>query len=232
MKHLIATKDKIYSIIAHDLKNPFNAIIGFTSLIINSWDDFDSERKKQYIGKVNESATNAYELLENLLEWSRAQTGKIIVHPENVGIKAHVNEIINQVTEQANLKGITILNLVEPSVFINVDVNMIGSVIRNILSNAIKFSNENGIVKVTSEYQANGDITIAIEDNGVGISGDVLASLFNFETHLSTYGTNNEKGTGLGLLICKEFIDKNNGRIAVESKVDKGTKFIMTFPKS
>ncbi len=231
MKHLNATKDKINSIIAHDLKNPFNAILGFTKLIIDSWDDFDSELKKLYVSKVNESAIKAYQLLENLLEWSRSQTGKIIVNPECVDIKMHIDETISHIIGHAKSKGITVLNIVEPSVLIRVDVNMIGSVIRNILSNAIKFTNENGIVKITSEYQENGDISIIIADNGVGMTQDVLANLFIIETHSSTFGTNNEKGTGLGLLICKEFIDKNNGKIVVESKVGEGSKFTITFPK-
>jgi len=230
MKHLNATKDRIYSIIAHDLKNPFNAILGFTSLITENWNDFDDERKILYINKVNESATSAYELLENLLAWARSQTGKTTVNPECIDIKIHVNDTINHIIGQAKSKGIKVLNLVEPSLFIKVDVNMIGSVLRNILSNAIKFTNENGIIMVSSEHQTNGIVSIVIEDNGVGMTEDILSSLFNIETHVSTYGTNNEKGTGLGLLICKDFIEKNSGKIAIESKAGEGTKFIISLP--
>lgn len=230
LKHLNATKDKIYSIIAHDLKNPFNVILGFTSLVTEKWENIDDERKRLYISKVHESATNAYELLENLLDWARSQTGRINVEPECIEIKNHIDKTISYVIGHARSKGITISNLVEPSASIKVDVNMIGAVIRNLLSNAIKFTNENGIVKITNQFQANGDVSIVIEDNGVGMNEDVLASLFNFETHVSTKGTKNEKGTGLGLLICKEFVEKNNGKIDVESEVGKGTRFIITLP--
>lgn len=230
LKNLNATKDKLYSIIAHDLKNPFNAIIGFTSLIVSNWDDIDSERKKQYISKINESAENAYDLLENLLEWARSQTGKIRVTPECIEIKNHFDETINFIIGNAKAKGITIINMVEPSAAIWADKNMISSVTRNLLSNAIKFTKENGMVKISNEYLANGFINISIEDNGVGMTEDLIANLFNIKTHVSSYGTNNEKGTGLGLLICKEFIEKNNGKITVESQVGKGTKFTITLP--
>jgi two-component system, sensor histidine kinase and response regulator len=168
--------------------------------------------------------------LENLLEWARSQTGKIRVTPECIEIKNHFDETINFIIGNAKAKGITIINMVEPSAAIWADKNMISSVTRNLLSNAIKFTKENGMVKISNEYLANGFIAIAIEDNGVGMTEDLIANLFNIKTHVSSYGTNNEKGTGLGLLICKEFIEKNNGKITVESQVGKGTKFTITLP--
>lgn len=230
LRLLNATKDKLYSVIAHDLRNPFNVILGFTTLLIDRWKDIDDERKMLYVKKLNESASNAYDLLQNLLEWARSQSGRLVAKPECVELRKSIDESLLFVRGQAKAKGIAIQNLVEPSVQVRTDMNMMGTVLRNLLSNAIKFTNDNGWIRVWSEYNGNGKVAIIVQDNGVGIPEEGLSSLFKIDTHYSTTGTNKEKGTGLGLLLCKEFIERNGGSIRVESQVDVGSKFIISLP--
>lgn len=231
LKNINITKDKLYSIIAHDLKNPFNVIIGFTAILIEQWDETDNNTKLLYIDQMNKSAKNTFDLLQNLLEWARAQSGKLCINPECNEIRKRIDIALSHVADHARSKNISIINLTDPSLRIWVDKNMIGTVLRNLLTNAIKFTHENGSVNISSHTNSNGDISITIEDNGIGISEDALKNIFNIETHTVSHGTNNEHGTGLGLLLCKEFVEKNRGKIEVESTVDVGTKFTITFPK-
>lgn len=230
LKQLNQTKDKMNSIIAHDLKNPFNSILGFGKLVIENWDELDDNRRKKYIGKINESANSAYDLLNNLLEWSRSQTGSIKVRPECIELYPNVDQSIASVSENARLKKVTIKNTIDQSVLVKADANMLGSIIRNLLSNAIKFSNRNGEITVSSRSVNKEFVAIEVKDNGIGMSQDVVGSLFNVKTQVSSYGTENEKGTGLGLLICKDFVERNGGHIEVESEVGAGSKFIFTLP--
>ncbi|MCF8298270.1 MAG: hybrid sensor histidine kinase/response regulator [Saprospiraceae bacterium] len=225
-----ATKDKFFSIIAHDLKNPFNAMIGITEILMEDYDSFDDASKKDLIKDLNFVSTNTSKLLHNLLEWSRAQTGRIDLNQEIFELDSIVNDNISLLKAQADNKKITLFSEVKNTKVI-CDKNMITTVIRNLISNALKFTNNNGEVKVCANYK--GDfVEVAICDNGVGIDETSRKKLFKINEKVKTPGTANEEGTGLGLLLCKEFIEKNGGKIWVESEIGKGSQFKFTVIKA
>lgn len=226
-----ASKDKFFSIIAHDLKNPFSALLGLTELLIEQWDAIDEEIKISLLKDLQTSSKVTYNLLQNLLEWSRSQTGKIKVETVSLDAGNLVTETINILQKQAEIKEITIQNNIPAGTLCLADQNMSSTVFRNLISNAIKFTNQGGIVdvKVTSEdnlYQ------FCIEDNGIGMSDEIKSKLFRITEKVKQQGTAKEEGTGLGLILCKEFVEKNGGSIWIESEPEKGSKFFFTLPKS
>jgi len=228
LKTLNATKDKFFSIIAHDLKNPFNSILGFCEIILMKYDSMKEEKKKQLIQVVYDSAQNVFELLENLLQWSRSQTDTISFQPEEF----IVNDIIQSnivltrnLVEEKNLK---IEYNLQKEIKVYADKNMIKTVVRNLITNAIKFTEEGGIFIEVAENKSQTEISI--RDTGVGIDAGKLNSLFDIGGMQSTQGTRGESGTGLGLILCKEFIQKNNGNIFVRSEIGKGSTFEFTLP--
>ena len=230
LKHLNATKDKLYSIIAHDLKNPFNVIMGFSTLLVERWHEIDDKRKIQYIDMMNKSANNTFDLLRNLLDWARSQSGKLHVDAKCVEVNQLVNETLLFVENYAKTKRIKISTEIDTSIKVFVDPNMMSTVLRNLLSNAIKFTNENGKVSIYCKPISDGKVSVIVEDTGVGLTDEALSSIFSIENHVTTEGTCNEQGTGLGLILCKEFIEKNQGKISVESVVGIGSKFMVTLP--
>ena len=225
---LNATKDKFFSIIAHDIKNPFTSILGFCQLLLSKYDKYNDVKRKYFIENINQSANNLYKLLENLLQWSRSQTGNIKYDPEKFKIYEIVANIItlmeNQMKEKQLLSQIDI-----PKDFkVFADENMISTVIRNLLSNAIKYT-ENG--EITVQLKEDTDtVTIFVKDTGIGMTEEKASKIFNIGETGSDKGTWGETGTGLGLIICKEFIEKNGGTIGVDSKIGKGTTFFFTLP--
>lgn len=225
-----ATKDKFFSIIAHDLKNPFNAMIGITDLLLEEYENFDDVSKKDLINDLNFVSTNTAKLLNNLLEWSRAQTGRIELKPEIIDLNKIVNDNISLLKSQADNKGISLISEINNNK-IFCDENMITTVIRNLISNAIKFTNNKGEVKVVAK-NTQSFTEVCISDNGVGIDEFSLKKLFKISEQVITNGTAKEEGTGLGLLLCKEFIEKNGGKIWVESEVGKGSQFKFTVKKA
>ncbi len=229
LSELNATKDKFFSIIAHDLKNPFNALMGFSTLLIDDYDSFDDEEKKDLIKTMNDASENAYKLLQNLLEWSRSQTGSIKWEPDNIQIDKIVNETIGLLQNQAVNKNITIKGIIPANTYAFADENMITTVIRNLMSNALKYTSKGGEVKLYASSN-NSHVEITVEDNGVGIRQEDIEKLFRIDVNFSTNGTDNEVGTGLGLILCKEFVTKNGGNIWVESEEGKGSKFRFTLP--
>jgi two-component system, sensor histidine kinase and response regulator len=228
LSELNATKDKFFSIIAHDLKNPFNALMGFSALLLNEFDDFSDNEKLDLIKTMNVASDTAYKLLQNLLEWSRSQTGSIKWEPGLSSLQDVVNGSIDLLYNMASAKEITIKAIVPPTK-IWVDENMAMTVIRNLLSNALKYTPKGGEIKVYSK-KLEKEVEVTIEDNGVGIKKADLGKLFRIDADHSTSGTENEQGTGLGLILCKEFVEKNEGKIWVESIEGKGSKFKFTFP--
>ncbi|MDW7694566.1 PAS domain-containing sensor histidine kinase [Flammeovirgaceae bacterium SG7u.111] len=225
------TKDKFFSIIAHDLKNPFNAILGFTKILLANHRELDEESRETIIRSVNDSANNAFKLLENLLTWSRAQSGKIKYVPEQLQLKELLLETISALQEVANEKNIQLSDLISEDEVVFADSNMLATVFRNLISNAIKFTQTGGTIIIKSNKQHDEDfIEISVADSGVGISKDNINNLFCIDKNTSTQGTENEKGTGLGLILSKEFIEKHGGMIWVESEVDKGSTFSFTVP--
>ncbi len=229
LSELNATKDKFFSIIAHDLKNPFNALLGFSTLLIDDFDVFSDEEKLDLIRTMDTASKNAYKLLQNLLEWSRSQTGSIQWEPDAVSLHEVVSTTIDLLSDAANAKEVSINSIVMPNIKIWADGNMAMTVIRNLISNALKYTPKGGDIKVYTK-KVEEKIEITIEDNGVGINKDDLPKLFRIDVNHSTSGTNNEQGTGLGLILCKEFVEKNGGEIWVESIEGKGSKFKFSFP--
>ena len=227
---LNATKDKFFSIIAHDIKNPFNAVIGFTGLLEENFNEWDDERKLEVINIVNTSAKNLYELLDNLLQWSRSQSGVIEFKPQKIALKDTFNNAVGLFRETADAKNIE-LNFTSPDkeLLVNADKNMLDAIMRNLISNALKFTNTGGQVHIFAEAIEEFAM-IKVTDNGVGISSEIQEQLFRIDKHTSTYGTYNESGSGLGLILVKEFVAKHGGKIGVESIKGKGSTFHFTLP--
>ncbi|MCD4736378.1 MAG: tetratricopeptide repeat protein, partial [Bacteroidales bacterium] len=224
-----ATKDKFFSIIAHDLTNPFNAILGFSRLLLDQFEVYNEEERKGMLENIYKATDISYRLLQNLLEWSRAQTGKLEIHPERIDLSILANENISLFKSMAQSKKIRMISEVDYNTIVFADRNMINTVLRNLIYNALKFTPENGKVKVTAEKQ-NGNYIISVLDNGIGIDEGDIPKLFRIDQQVKRKGTANEEGTGLGLILCREFVEKNGGTIFVESETKKGSKFSFSLP--
>jgi len=227
LERLNRTKDKFFSIIAHDLRNPFNAIIGFSELLRNDFYEMDNQQKLNLLELINISSETAYNLLENLLQWARTQTDKIKYNPEIFDLCEVVNLVINLHIIIAQKKRVTFKNDIAALTMVYADKNMINTVLRNLISNAIKFSKSDGEI-IISANQTSDFIEVNVTDRGVGMSRESLGNLFRIDTYYSTSGTMGESGTGLGLIICKEFVEKNNGRIKAVSLEGAGTTLSFT----
>lgn len=230
LKNSNVAKDKFFSIIAHDLRSPFSSLLSFSEFLSEDIDDLPKSDIKLFAEKINEAAKGVFDLLENLLQWSRIQSGKIQRNPSQFEISRKINQVIHLLFNNADRKNIKIGNETDSGLFVFADEDMIFSVIQNLLSNAIKFTREGGLISFRSVD--NGDkIEVSITDNGVGIKEEDLKKLFRIDAHHTTYGTNDEKGSGLGLILCKEMIERNGGSIEAKSKVGEGTTFVFTLPK-
>ena len=231
LKELNATKDKFFSIIAHDLKAPFNSLIGFSEILVEKSEQYDREKIKQYSIIINTSAHDLFNLAENLLHWARCQSDKIKPNPKKIDLNELVVNIIYIVEISAKKKNIIVYPEIPENTYVYVDVNIISTVIRNLLSNALKFTEKGGKVTITSVEKDN-LVEVSVVDTGIGISQENIKKLFILDNQYTTKGTFDEKGTGLGLIICKEFIEKSGGKIWVESESGKGSNFKFTLPKT
>jgi signal transduction histidine kinase len=229
LNQLNATKDKFFSIIAHDLRSPFNSIMGFSNLLEDQIQRKNYQGIEEYAAIIQKSSNRALALLRNLLEWARSQTGSMVFKPEPIEIVALMKEVTDLLNDSAKQKAIVISMSIPPMATVLADREMMGTTLRNLLSNAIKFTNPGGEI-VLSAQQKNGQWIINVTDNGVGIQKEALEKLFRIDQSYTTAGTQNERGTGLGLILCKEFVEKHGGRIWVESQVMKGSKFCFTIP--
>lgn len=229
LRELISTKDKFFSIIAHDLINPFNSIIGFSNLMKEKIDENDMKSIEEYYSYILKSSKQAMNLLLNLLEWARIQTGSMVFTPKSLDIVELINEVLELMSYPAMQKSITISRDFSLDSFIWADKAMLSTIFRNLISNAIKFTNVGGSIMVSAKARQD-DVLISIKDNGVGIKITDFSKLFSLDESYSTVGTNNEQGTGLGLILCKEFVSKHNGRIWVESEIGIGSTFFFTIP--
>lgn len=230
LKDLNATKDKFFSILAHDLKNPFNVILGYSNLLTEDYDSFDDSEIKQFISEINNSTKTTFTLLENLLNWARSQQGSIEIAKEEIDLHDLAQQAVLPYTPNSRKKNIDIkINIVQDQVLL-VDKFTLSIVIGNLVNNAIKFTPDGGIIIISNKSYSD-KMELLISDNGVGMSLDQQDKIFKIEESSSTLGTNNEKGTGLGLILCKEFVEKNGGTIRVESEIEKGSVFIITLPK-
>ncbi len=230
LKELNATKDKFFSIIAHDLKSPFSGIIGLSNLLKEDFQQLDIHTIQQYASMINSSAVQTYRLLENLLNWARIQQGEIPFNPTYILLKHLVNGVVNLLNEGAYQKKITIINNTPASLMVKIDEEMIETILRNLISNAIKFTPIGGKIEIDAGITNNSVVEISVSDNGVGIEEKNIAKLFNIDTNYTNLGTEREKGTGLGLILCKDFVEKHCGKIAVESTVGKGSRFTISLP--
>jgi PAS domain S-box-containing protein len=231
LRQLNATKDKFFSIIAHDLRSPFASILGFCELLTEEVQNENCEGIKEYAKIISDSSNRALNLLQNLLEWSRTQTGAINYSPSNFEIADLIDEVVCFLSDSAHQKSLTITKKDCPSLNILADRDMIAAVLRNLISNSIKFTNPGGRIEISLQKFPE-ELRIIISDDGVGIDKKNLENLFRIEKSYSTIGTANEHGTGLGLILCKEFIDIHGGTIWVESEKGEGSKFIFNIPIS
>ncbi|MBU8892646.1 MAG: PAS domain-containing sensor histidine kinase [Bacteroidales bacterium] len=231
LQKLLVTKDKFFSIIAHDLKNPFNTLIGLTQLLVHGFDRMSVEKVKYFHNNLYQISKNGYELLVNLLEWSRSQMGNISYKPEIYSLFALVEETFSLYGAKAIQKEILLTNNLNKDSEILADKNMLKTIFRNLVSNALKFNDRGGVIEI-SEKDSDDFKEISIRDTGVGINPDDIKKLFRLDENYTTKGTDDEPGTGLGLLLCKEFVEKHEGSIRVESKVGFGSNFIFTLPQA
>jgi signal transduction histidine kinase len=225
LQRLNVSKNKFFSIVAHDLKAPFNTIIGFSELLLHQWTKLNDNEKHEYTKMIFDSSESAYGLLDNLLAWSKMQTDGIEQKSEDINLFQMINDIINVFKNSALQKNIQILNMIPDSQTVYADFYMISTVFRNFISNAIKFTPQNGTITIDSILDENSYLNISISDTGIGMNQKQMETIFNLEKNISTVGTANEMGTGLGLPLCKDFIEKNKGKISVKSKKGEGSTF-------
>jgi signal transduction histidine kinase len=228
LQKLNAEKDKFFSIIAHDLRNPFVSFLGFTELMAENVDTFSQTEMSEMANELKKSAQNLYVLLENLLEWSRIQRGLVGVNLETIELLPHINDILQSVFELANKKDIEIVLDIPKDLTVRTDMNMLSSTIRNLATNAIKFTPHSGKVSIAATIKNAGIVEISVRDTGIGMSQDFLTKLFKMDGKTSRLGTDGEPSTGLGLLLCKDFVEKQGGEIWVESMVGIGSTFFFT----
>jgi len=227
LKELIATRDKFFSIIAHDLKSPFNSITGLSEIIKDEAKHLDIATIEQYAEIIHSTSRNTFKLLENLLDWARIQQSQMPFHPVPLILKTIANEVVELMVEKANSKVIAIINYIPENLIVMADENMLKTIFRNLISNALKFTSVNGKVEI-SAVSANNTIEISVHDTGTGINQEDISKIFKIGSNFSKRGTENEKGTGLGLMLCKEFVEKHGGKIRVESEEGKGSTFFFT----
>ncbi len=231
LQELNATKDKLFSIIAHDLKSPFNSIIGLTELIKNEVRYMDLASIEQYAGVIYSTSRNTFRLLENLLDWARVQQSRMPFAPEPILLKKLVSETVELMIDKANSKMIAVINYIPDNLIVSADEDMLKTVFRNLISNALKFTAASGKVEISAIRKPD-ELEITVKDTGTGIKKEDLEKLFKVDSNYTQRGTENEKGTGLGLLLCKEFVEKHGGKIWVESQEGTGSAFTFTLSQS
>jgi signal transduction histidine kinase len=229
LKELNATKDKFFGIIAHDLKNPLSSLIGASELLINYANQLDKDNILNISMLLHGSAQQGYALLENLLEWSMTQTGKLEFSPQKMILNEVIKDTISIFKTQATNKNVDLQCKINGILEAEVDKNLICSVLRNLLSNAIKFTPKNGKVTIHAQ-RVRDSIEISVKDTGIGIPEEIGNDIFRIDIKYTREGTEQEKGTGLGLLLCREFIEKHGGEIWVESRLGEGSEFKFTIP--
>ncbi len=230
LESLNATKDKFFSIIAHDLKNPFNAILGFSRILYNDYQELGDEEILKFVRAIRDSSENAFKLLQNLLVWSRIQTGHMEFSPELCSLTLIVNESLALTKPQAITKNIQVISAVEPSTQVYGDENMIKTILRNLVSNAIKYSHQSGKVEITATDLGR-EVKVEVSDNGVGMTSDLVSKLFKIGETTERPGTANEMGTGLGLILCREFLQQHKTTMSVSSEPGKGSAFSFILSK-
>ncbi len=223
-------KDKFISILAHDLRNPFHTILGFSKILMTKFDKLSDEKKSSYMHSIQITAEKTYALLNQLLDWAQSQAGNTAFSPESIALDSLIVENLDLLSESAENKGITLKKNLEVVQDISADKNMLKTIIRNLLSNAIKFTPEHGTI-TASCFMKDDSVILEISDTGVGIDEKHLENIFEIDQTISTKGTSDESGSGLGLLLCKDFAEKCGGKISARSELGKGSSFSVSFPR-
>jgi len=227
------SKDKLFSLISHDLRSPFNSLLGFSEILTGEYDSLTDDEIREYLNVIYEASQNLYGMTNNLLQYSRFQMGRIEFRAEKLDVEKVINNSIKLLKGNIVKKEINIFKDIEPGIYINADEDMLNSIIQNLLSNAIKFTDKGGDVSLSAKKIVNSDgkdeIEFTVEDKGTGISEVNMQKILKGEM-FSTPGTEREYGTGLGVVLVKDFIEKNNGTLKIESELYKGSRFICCFP--
>jgi PAS domain S-box-containing protein len=229
-RDLNLTKDKLFSIISHDLKSPFSSIIGFSELLVERLNTGDTKSAGDFARIILDSSWQAMDLLTNLIEWSRVQTGRISFNPEPLNIGSVINDVSGHLSASAKQKSIEITIETRGNLQIFADRSLLSTVLRNLISNSIKFTGQGGKIMISAAGEKD-KLILTVEDNGMGMSRESIDHLFSLESGTSTPGTRNETGTGLGMIICREFVLRHDGEISVESEPGKGSRFIISLPR-
>jgi PAS domain S-box-containing protein len=229
LRELNSTKDKLFSIIAHDLRSPFNAILGFSEILVDKSKPMSQEDADQFLAYIHSAAKNTLTLLDNLLAWARSQSGNTVFNPNTLNLQHVMSEILDVAASTAVMKNISIRYMPTEVVEVYADENMLKTILRNLISNAMKYTHPDGQISVSS-VQKNECVEITVADNGVGMSEDMLHKLFKVDKSVTTIGTANEKGSGLGLILCKDFVEKHHGSIWIDSEPGKGSAFTFSLP--
>lgn len=230
LQSINTTKDKFFNIIAHDLRNPFNVLLNLSSILIKNHKKYTEQELENYIEMIYDSSKSTFSLLQNLLTWAMAQSGKIKFSQTKLSIKDVIDENILLTKPSADGKNIELINKITNDIFVYADKNMLNTILRNLITNAIKFTPNNKSINIYVNATTQNMIEISVKDTGIGITKDNINNLFRIEKNNSTLGTNNENGTGLGLILCKEFTEIHGGKIWVESELEHGSNFIFTLP--
>lgn len=229
LRDLVATKDKLFSIIAHDLRSPFNNIIGLSELLLKNEEVSNTSECKMYAGLINSSATSTLVLLDNLLNWAKSQTNQLSYNPKKIVLSSLINEVVKTSNSLMLQKNISLKIIEGKEIEVYTDENMINIILRNLISNAIKYTKPGGQIKI-GVIRGFKQFEVSIADNGVGMNEEKIKTLFNITSNKTSPGTENEKGSGLGLVLCKEFVEKLGGKIWVESEEGKGSIFKFNLP--
>lgn len=220
-------RTRFMQILSHDLRSPFNAMIGFSDLLLTNFRSNSEEVTEQQLTFLNKTANKTFDMLNDLLMWSKAQAGKISFQPKEIELHRVIDNV--RITVESSTKNITFITNVENSCTVFADVDMLKTILRNLVSNAVKFTHANGTIQLQAENTKE-QVSICVIDNGVGMTGEALQHLWNFTKPISQKGTNGESGTGFGLQLCKEFVERHNGQISAESKLGEGSRFLFTLP--
>ena len=226
----IASKDKFFSIIAHDLRSPFTNLLGMSNLLVDKFDNITKSDLQIISENILNSAKRTYSLLENLLQWARIKTGRMNFEPRNITLKKIIDEMLKLYKGNAINKNISLTSEVNDELYAFADINMVETILRNLISNSIKFTNQGGKIIICVK-DADDLLTITVKDTGVGISPENIGKLYQIDQNITTLGTQNEEGSGIGLILCKEFVEINKGELSVKSKVGEGSEFSFTLPK-
>jgi PAS domain S-box-containing protein len=231
LEKINAEKDKFFSIIAHDLKSPFHAFLGLTGMMAENISDFSIDELASLSKEMNSKANNLFKLLKNLLEWARMQRGLMVFNPVEIDFSKLLSEIIHSLSINTHQKEISLVNNINTKILLTADENMLNSIFQNLVNNAVKFTKRGGKIVISSSFNnLNNSIVISIKDSGIGMTNELLNKLFKIEEKVGHEGTEGEESTGLGLLLCKEFVQKHNGKIWAESEPEKGSTFFVELP--